>query len=105
MALPSSGPISFVDICGVDGLNISTDSSGVSEGSVSIPANSTGYFTFDLSSAQLSSINTNNEFSVYVVSNGDYSNSAPSSNSRPFFSTQGGLGISGIGDYKLTLSY
>lgn len=74
------------------------------EGNISVPTSTTGFFSFTLSSSQLSSIGANNTFAVYIISNGDYSDTPPISNSRPMFSAQSGTGISGIGDYKLVLN-
>ena len=98
-------PLQVLTVADWDSWNGSHDNSGTAQDSLVIPATTSGFFTFTLSLPQLIAINSNNEFSVFVVSNGDFTDTPPSTNSRPFFSAQSGLGISGIGDYKLTLNF
>lgn len=98
-------PSTVLTVADWDSWNGSHDGSGTAQAGYTLSAFATGSHSFSLSPGQLSAINTNNEFSVFIVSNGDIGNIPPSTNSRPFFSAQSGLGISGIGDYRLTLTY
>lgn len=83
----------------------SHDNSGIAESFLTISAFETGKRTFNLSSSQLSDIFSNNQFSYFLISNGDKGAVPPSTNSRPLFSSERGLGLSGIGDYELVLHY
>lgn len=85
-----------------DGSNSNT---GVSQSNFVLPSGSVGKKTFTLSSSQLSDIYNNNSFAYYLISNGDLGNVSPTTDSRPMFSSEKGLGISGVGDYELILNY
>lgn len=98
-------PLQVMNTGNWDEWNGSTDNTGVSESSLTIAAFETGKRTFTLSSSQLSDIFTNNQFSYFLISNGDKGAVPPSTNSRPLFSSESGLGLSGVGDYELVLHY
>lgn len=98
-------PLQVMNTGNWDDWNGSHDNSGVSESSYTISAFETGKKTFNLSSSQLSDISTNNQFSYFLISNGDKGAVPPSTNTRPLFSSERGLGLSGVGDYELILHY
>lgn len=97
-------PVQVITTADWNNWNGSADASGTEQGNTTVPTSTTGFFTIALSSSQLSDINTYNDFSVFLISSGDLSDTSPSTDSRPFFSAQSGLGISGVGDYKLVLN-
>lgn len=98
-------PTQIMTTANWDEWNGSHDNSGVSQSTYTISAFETGKKTFNLSSSQLSDIFNNNQFAYFLISNGDKGAVPPSTNSRPLFSSERGLGLSGIGDYELVLSY
>lgn len=83
----------------------SNTSTSVRESQTTITAGLTGKVTLALSSGQLSDIYNNPQFSYYIISNGDLGNVSPSTDSRPLFSSERGLGLSGVGDYEIKLNY
>lgn len=98
-------PLQVITTSNWDDWNGSHDTSAVSESTITLSAFDTGKKTFNLSSSQLSDIFSNPQFSYFLISNGDKGAVPPSTNARPLFSSERGLGLSGVGDYELVLHY
>ncbi len=100
-------PLQTMTTSNWDDWNNSTNTlgGGTAESNFSLPFGSTGKKTFNLSSSQLSDIYNNPAFAYFLISNGDLGAVTPSTNDRPLFSSEKGLGISGVGDYELVLNF
>ena len=98
-------PAQVLTVADWDSWNGASDGTGISNSTRTINAGQTGKLTFALPPFLLNDINANNQFDVYIISNGDIDNVPPTTNNRPLFSSEKGLGLSGVGDYELLLSY